>query len=223
VQLSLEHRRVGDATIVTCKGRLVAGAETAALQGLLDELMPKGGYLVLHLGEVDSLDSGGLGLLVRYLMHAKRSNVTLSVCALSPKIEEVLRVTKLRPVFTPYECEADAIADAYKRDPLGASQTTVLCVDASTDVTAYLREMLRAAGYRAISAQNLADALLLLIATRPKVVIVGAELASNRATRTAAEFHNMTAGRLVTLPEGFSGRDAADAAGEVLRAVAAAC
>jgi hypothetical protein len=172
---------------------------------------------------VESLDSGGLGLLVRYLMHAQRSKITFSVCALSPKIEEVLRVTKLRSVFTPYECEADAVAEACRRDPLGAAQTTVLCVDGSRDVTAYLREMLRAAGYRAISAQNLADATLLLIATKPKVVLVGAELGANRNSRMADEFHNLAAGRLVTLPEGFSGRDAADAAGEVLRAVAAAC
>ncbi|HXD75767.1 MAG TPA: anti-sigma factor antagonist [Vicinamibacterales bacterium] len=223
MQLSLEHRRVGDATIVTCKGRLVAGAEAKALEDLIEELLPKTKYLVLHLGEVDSLDSGGLGLLVRYLMRAQRSKVSLSVCALSPKIDEVLRITKLRPVFTPYECEADAIADVYKRDTLGASQTTVLCVDSSTDLTAYLREMLRAAGYRAISAQNLPDAMILLIATKPKVVLVSSEIAAYHGTRTAEEFHKMTAGRLVTLPEGFSGRDAADAAGEVLRAVGAAC
>ena len=103
MHLSLEHRLVGDATVVICRGRLTAGAESAALQQSLDALMPRTRHVVLHLGEVEFIDSGGLGLLVRYLVRAQRSTATLSVCAVSPKIDEVLRITKLKTVFPPYK------------------------------------------------------------------------------------------------------------------------
>lgn len=223
MQLSLEHRRVGDAVIVTCSGRLIAGAEATALQNTLEELMPRTRHVVLHLGAVDHLDSGGLGLLVRYLSRAQRSGGSLSVCAISPKIDEVLRITKLKAVFPLFGSEAEAITDAYRRDPISTADATVLCVDSSADVNAYLREVLRAAGYRAITAQNLPDGLILLVATRPRVVVLSAELAAFNGTRTAQDFHRLAAGHIVTLPSGFSSREAADAAGEVLRAVRAAC
>ena len=94
MQLSLTDRRVGDATVITCRGRVTAGKEAAALQQALDTLIPRNRHLVLHLGGVDFIDSSGLGLLVRYLVRAKHGTGTLSVCAVSPKIDEVLRAVR---------------------------------------------------------------------------------------------------------------------------------
>jgi anti-sigma B factor antagonist len=225
VLLSLTDRRVGDATVITCRGRIIAGKEAAALQHALDTLIPRNRHLVLHLGEVDFIDSSGLGLLVRYLVRAKHGTGTLSVCAVSPKIDEVLRITKLKTVFPPYETEAAAITEAHRQDTApdaGAGATTILCVETSADVATYLRELLRAAGYRVISAHNLPDALILMVATQPAVVVLSAELQAAGGTRTAGEFHRLAAARaVVTLPPGFSGRDAAEASEEVLRAVRA--
>jgi len=225
MQLSLDHRLVGDATVVTCRGRLTMGDESAALQQSLDALIPRTRHVVLHLGAVEFIDSAGLGLLVRYLMRAQRSAATLSVCAVSAKIDEVLRITKLKTVFPPYETETVAITELHRRDTThdDAVKTTVLCVDSSSDVTAYIRELLKAAGYRALTALNLPDALVLLVATRPAVVVVSAELNGVRGTRAAEEFQRLAATRsLVLLPTGFSAHDAGDAAAEVLSAVRAA-
>jgi anti-sigma B factor antagonist len=225
MQLSLDHRLVGDATVVTCRGRLTMGDESAALQQSLDALIPRTRHVVLHLGAVEFIDSGGLGLLVRYLARAQRSTATLSVCAVSPKIDEVLRITKLKTVFPPYETEALAITEVHRRDTThdDVAKTTVLCVDGSSNVTAYIRELLKAAGYRALTALNLPDALVLLVATRPAVVVVSAELNGVRGTRAAEEFHRLAAERsLVLLPAGFSAQDAGHAAAEVLSAVRAA-
>jgi anti-sigma B factor antagonist len=225
VRLSLADRRVGEATVITCRGRITAGTEAAALQQALDTLSRRSRHLVLHLGGVDFIDSSGLGLLVRNLVRAKHGEGTLSVCAVSPKIEEVLRITRLKPVFMAYETEADAISEAHANDAsavLSASAATVLCVDESADVEAYLRELLKAAGYRVLSAHNLPDALTLMIATKPAVVVMSAELHAARGTRSADEFQRLAAtGAVVTLPPGFSGHDAAEASDEVLRAVRA--
>jgi anti-sigma B factor antagonist len=222
VQLNLDNRRVGDATVITCRGRIVAGKEAAALQHALDTTMPRTRHLVLHLGEVDFIDSCGLGLLVRNLVRARHGSGTLSVCAVSPKIDEVLRVTKLRSVFAPHETEAAAITEAHASDASGGEAPTVLCVDRSSDVATYLRELLKAAGYRVLSAHNLHDALILMVAARPAVVVLSAELKEARGTRSADEFHRLTSKlAMVALPAGFSGRDAGEASEDVLRAVGA--
>src|SRR5207247_1188888 len=118
----------------------------------------------------------GLGLLVRYLLRAQRMSGTLTVCAVSPKIDEVLRITRLKAVFPRYETEVAAITDVHRSDTVenaSAAGATVLCVDASADVGAYLRELLKAAGYRVLTTHNLPDALILLVATQPKVVVIG--------------------------------------------------
>jgi anti-sigma B factor antagonist len=220
VPLSMLSRRVGDVTVVTCTGRIVAGDESAALQSYLDNVMTDSPHILLHLAGVDFIDSAGLGLLARNFMRVQNTSGTLKICAVSPKIDDVLRITKLKAVFQPYESEADPIAEVHAREDNAVANPDVLCVDASADVLAYLRELLRGAGYRPITAANLPDGLILLRVTRPKAVIIGAELRAVRGTRASDEFNRLAdAGGVVVLPSGFSGRDAADAAIQVLDAV----
>src|SRR5262245_54249690 len=109
--LALRSRRIGDVTVVTCDGRIVGGAESAALLEHLDRLIATDPHVVLHLGGVEFIDSAGLGLLARCLTRAQNAGGSLKVCAVSSKVAEALRITRLQSVFHPYETEADAIAD----------------------------------------------------------------------------------------------------------------
>jgi anti-sigma B factor antagonist len=221
VSLSLVQRRVGDVTVITCSGRIVAGDESTSLQSALDELIPFSPHILLHLGAVDFIDSAGLGLLARYLTRVQNARGTLKVCAVSPKIDDVLRITRLKAVFQPYETEADSITALHRVDRLESfAKPDVLCVDPSEDVLAYLRELLREAGYRAMTAANLPDALILLKATGPRAIVISAELRAMRGVRAADEFRKLTSSSdVVELPTGFSARDAADAATQVLDSV----
>ena len=144
------------------------------------------------------------------------------MCAVSPKIDDVLRVTRLKSVFQPYDSEADSIADMHRRTQgldTAFEQPDVLCVDRSPDVLAYLREVLKEAGYRTLTAANMPDALILLKATHPKIVVIEAELRA-AGTRAADEFNEIAnAGAIVELPAGFSGQDAGEAARQVLQSL----
>lgn len=178
--------------------------------------------MLLHLGAVEFIDSGGLGLIARYLTRPREGLGSLRVCAVSPKIDDVLRITRLKSVFQPYATEADSIVDLHR----GAhgfdafDNPDVLCVDESPDVLSYLRELLKEAGYRTLTAANVADALILLKATHPKMVVIGAELRANSGSSAAQEFHTMANARaVVELPPGFSGQDAGEAAQQVLQAL----
>ena len=222
MQLALQHRQAGYVTVVNCRGRLVSGAEADALLKCIDELLPVTSRILLHLGEVEYIDSGGLGLLVRCLTRVQNAAGQLSLCALSPKVSEVLRVTRLDSVLKPYYAEADAIAsahsDAHADDNLAGG--LVLCTDPSPDVLAYLRALLKGAGYRVVTAENLHDGLILLKTMRPKVVVIGAGLHAMHGTSSAEEFHRrLPANGPVVLPPGFLSHDAGEAAVAVIREI----
>lgn len=220
--LALNRRLVGNVTVITCTGRIVVGEESESLQKCLDETLPMNAHVLLHLGGVDFIDSGGLGMLARYLTRAQNVGGALKLCALSPKVDDVLRITRLKAVFQIYETEAESIADVHgARDrESSVGRPDILCVDPSVDVLAYLRELLKQSGYRMLTASNLPDALILLKTTRPRVVVVGPELRAAGATWTAQEFNRIAnQGAVVELPPGFSARDAGDAALQLLQAI----
>jgi anti-sigma B factor antagonist len=226
VPLSLDSRRVGDLTVITCAGRLVEGAETAALQKRLDDVIPRCPRILLHLGSVDFVDSSGLGLLVRYLTRTRNGHGSLKLCAVPEKLDEILRITRLRPMFDAYASEAEAIAAFYQRTDTAEAtkplRRDVLIVDRSADVQAYIRELLAQAGYGVLTAGNLPDALILMQATGPKLVIVAAELRMTRGTPSAEKFNRLAdAMTVIELPTGFAGHDAGEAGRLVLDQVRA--
>jgi anti-anti-sigma factor len=216
--LAFDTRHVGEVTVVTCTGAIVYGG-TDAFETHLDALIAVHPSILLHLGDVTFIDSAGLGLLVRYLTRAQNASGRLRICAVSSPVDRALTVTRLKPVLQPFEDEHHAIADAHRgsRDELGAAP--ILCVHESQDVLAYLRQLLRQEGYRTVTAANVPDALILLSATGPRVVVVG-HLAAAHGTRAADEFRRRIANTaVVELPGDFSHLDAADAAKHVLAAL----
>jgi anti-sigma B factor antagonist len=218
VTLSFQDRWVGDvAAVVTCSGRIVEGPEVEALERHVIGLTSETRNIVLHVGGVNFLDSSGIGLLVR--LHARLQNIGggLSLCAVPPKMRDVLSVTRLERILQAYESEAEAVAATFRPPYEITSQggpRTILCVDPSADVLAYVRELLRSDGYMAVCASNLADALTLLIATQPRAVVLGPGLPVRTATGAGAAF----AERAAALPViELSGEFASDEAGHAGR------
>ena len=161
---------------------------------------------------------------MRCLTRVQNAAGQLSVCALSPKVSDVLRITRLDGVLKPYLAEADAIASAHSEPHAGdnTAGALVLCADTSPDVLAYLRGLIKSAGLRVVTAENLHDGLILLKTMRPTVVVIGAGLHAMRGTSSAEEFQRrVPPDGLVVLPAGFSSHDAGEAAGVVMREIAA--
>jgi anti-sigma B factor antagonist len=194
VGLSLQNQRTGDIYVVACAGRVVEGAESAALRQHLDTLPSYATCIVLDLADVDFVDSSGLGLLVRLAMRLRMSQGDMKLCAVPRRIEQVLALTRLKSVFETYPSRTEAIA-AFARRPERAAheriQADVLCVHRSADVLAFVRTLLRQAGYGVMAADNLVDALVLLQGTPAKAVIVEGELRGLRTTTSASRFNTL--------------------------------
>jgi anti-sigma B factor antagonist len=218
--LTTDTRRLGEIVIIKCIGRIVDGEESAALHEHVGRLLPEQPYIILHLAEVEFVDSGGLGTLVRLRSKAQNAGGDVKLCEVPPRIVEMLRVTKLQTVFESHPSESDAVAAFYSaakevKTPERLA-TDVLCVAPSLDVIAYLREVLRQAGHGVMTSDNLPDALILVRATRPKVVVMSAALRWQNSD--AAEAFREVAAKVpvIELPSDFSHRDAGLAARRLL-------
>jgi len=209
--LSFSGRTVGDITVLKCDGRIVEGDESAALRQHVNEVVARTPALVLDLGDVHFIDSSGLGMLVRILARTGQDN--LKLCGLTSRISETLKITRLSSVFDCHESDAEAIA-AFYRAPTGSSRPSpfiapnVLCVGKSVELLTYMQEVLRQAGLRVTTIDNLPDAVTLLKATTPKVVLVAHELRSGGSTGMVEMFNRLTARlAVVELPPDFARQD----------------
>ena len=226
VPIALEHRRVGDIAVVTCTGRLVEGTEATELRQLLDHLLEYGTSLLLDVTQMDFIDSAGLGLLVRYGTRARNGHGSMKLCGASPKLIALLKATRLEQVLDAYGSESEGIRAFYERPRADAGTsrrgTDILCVVESSDVQALVREVLGANRYGVLTAGNLPDALILLQATQPKLIVVSSELRRTQGTHTAEKFNRLLdALAVVELPPDFGSRDADDSARMLLERIRA--
>ncbi len=219
--LSLNTRGVGEVTIVRCSGRIATG-ETEVLHNHIRELLLDRSDIVLHLGEIVFIDSSGLGMLVRLLISMRKNGGDLKLCNVPPDIHKVLKMTNLNKLFDMHESEEDTISAFYRRnttsEPMAFEGPRLLCVDPSADVLAYLRELLRRAGYNVLTNSNLHDSLILIRATQPGLVIVGPNLISSPGTQKA--FRDACAQlSVLELGDEFATLDAGQAGSELLKKI----
>jgi anti-anti-sigma factor len=218
--LSLQTRSLGDIAVVTCVGRIVEGPDATALDSHVKDLLPVQPHVLMDFRDVSFIDSAGIGILVRLLTRARAARGDLKLCAVSSHIRDVLRSTKLNTILNAYDTEVDAIAafcapaDSVEAPP--SLDIDIVCVDRSADILAYLREVLRRAGYGVTTTTNVADSRILIRATRPKVVVVGSGMRSLLADELSGH------SRVVELSAHFSTDDAGEAAQQVLDQVGAA-
>jgi len=109
VQLSLNTRTLDGILIVDCHGRIVFGEESAMLRDTIRKLIAENKRIVLNLGGVNYIDSGGLGTLVSLYTTARTSGGAIKLANLTQRVGDLLQVTKLVTVFEVYSSEEQAI------------------------------------------------------------------------------------------------------------------
>jgi anti-sigma B factor antagonist len=115
MQLKLTKRTVDGILVIQCSGRIVFGEESALLRDEVKKTIADGAKkIVLNLGEVSYIDSGGLGTLVA--LHTTAHNVggTIKLANLTKRVGDLLQVTKLLTVFEVYDSEYAAL-EAYRK------------------------------------------------------------------------------------------------------------
>lgn len=109
MQLKLTTRTVDGILVVNCDGRIVFGEESAELRDAVKKLLAQTNKLVLNLGGVTYIDSGGLGTLVALYTTAHNAGGTIKLSNLTQRVGDLLQVTKLLTIFEVYDTEEEAI------------------------------------------------------------------------------------------------------------------
>lgn len=115
MNLKINARSADGVTVLQCNGRVVFGEESTALRDKVKELLAAGNKkIVLNLGGVSYIDSGGLGVLVSLFTSAKAAGGDIKLANLTQRVGDLLQITKLLTVFEVHEGEQKAI-DAFKK------------------------------------------------------------------------------------------------------------
>jgi anti-sigma B factor antagonist len=110
MQLKLTKRTVDGILAIECSGRIVLGEESGLLRDEVKKAVQDGSKkIVLNLGEVNYIDSSGLGTLVSLHTTAQNAGATIKLANLTKRVGDLLQVTKLLTVFDVHNSEYDAL------------------------------------------------------------------------------------------------------------------
>ena len=111
INLYLNERQVEDVTILDLKGRERIRGATIALHESIRCLAGEGKIQVLlDLAWVKHIDAGGLGELVASHVTLDEKGGALKLMHITESVHELMRITKLLPVFDVFEDEPKALA-----------------------------------------------------------------------------------------------------------------
>jgi anti-sigma B factor antagonist len=110
MQLKVTKRTVDGILAFECSGRIVFGEETSLLRDEVKKAIADNiKRIVLNLGQVTYIDSGGLGTLVALHTTAHNAGASVKLANLTKRVGDLLQVTKLLTVFDVYNSEYEAL------------------------------------------------------------------------------------------------------------------
>jgi anti-sigma B factor antagonist len=109
--MKIATRTIGDVRVLDCSGKITLGEGTMAVRNAVrDILKDNGKKIILNLGDVNYIDSSGIGELVSTYTTVTNHGGSLKLLNLTKKIQELLAITKLLTVFQVFENEQAALA-----------------------------------------------------------------------------------------------------------------
>src|SRR5882724_9158135 len=110
VKMQTTTRHIGDIAVLDITGRITLGEGNVMLREIVRELADKGNKkIVLNLGEVQYIDSSGVGELVKSHTTIRNQGGQLRLVNLNKRVNDLLQMTRLSAVFDIERDEASAI------------------------------------------------------------------------------------------------------------------
>ena len=117
--LEIAERRLGPVTVVELRGRLVADDGDTPFINRITALVAFGqASLLVDLGRVTYIDSGGVGALVSMFLHVTKRGGRLKLLRPSERVRRVLHMTRLIDVFEIFVDEDAAVRSFVSPSPV---------------------------------------------------------------------------------------------------------
>jgi anti-sigma B factor antagonist len=101
-------REVGDVAIVDFSGKITLGEGSATLRTMVRDMIERGHRkILLNLGDVDYIDSSGIGELVGAYTSVRSASGELKLVHLTKRVHDLIQITRL---FTVFDVQADESA-----------------------------------------------------------------------------------------------------------------
>ena len=108
--LTIASREVDGVTVLNLNGRITLGEGSVQIRDAIRDLIGKGQKrILLDLGEVNYIDSSGIGELVSGFTAVRSRGGELKLLHLTKKVHDLLQITKLFTVFDVYTDEPTAV------------------------------------------------------------------------------------------------------------------
>ena len=108
--LQATYREAGIVTVLDLSGRITLGEGSALLRTTIRELLEQQRLKVLvNLGDINYIDSSGIGELVSAYTTVKNRGGELKLLHLTKKVHDLLQITKLFTVFEVHSDEMVAV------------------------------------------------------------------------------------------------------------------
>src|ERR1700736_699084 len=112
--LNTTTSKVDGVFVVYLSGAIFFGEESVSLRNLVKDLLNKSSQIVLDLGDVTYIDSGGLGTLGALDASARKIGGHIRPAPVGRPAPEVLQITRLSPLFEVFDKTDGAVA-SFKR------------------------------------------------------------------------------------------------------------
>jgi anti-sigma B factor antagonist len=110
VKMQTATRQIGAVTILDISGRITLGEGNVMLREIVRDLAEKGQKaIVLNLGEVQYIDSSGVGELVKAHTTLRNQGGQLKLTNLNQRVQDLLQLTRLSAVFDIQKDEGSAV------------------------------------------------------------------------------------------------------------------
>jgi len=108
--MQIAERQSGSVTVLDLSGKITLGEDGTLLKDKLHSLLHQGKKtILLNLGQVQYVDSAGLGALVSAYTTVTREGGALKLVNVTKKLQDLLSITKLLTVFDTFDSEDEAI------------------------------------------------------------------------------------------------------------------
>ncbi len=115
MSMKVSTRLVDGVVILDLSGRITLGEGSVQLRDAIRDLVAQGQKnILLNLGDVNYIDSSGIGELVSAFTTVKNQGGQLKLLNLTKKVHDLLQITKLYTVFDVKDDEASAIGSFTK-------------------------------------------------------------------------------------------------------------
>jgi anti-sigma B factor antagonist len=109
--MEITKRKVGDVTIFDLEGKLTIGRGDVVLRDtLLEEFTGGGKAVLINLQDVKTIDSSGLGELIRCKVTSTSNDAEVKLLNVNLKARKLLTMAQLVGVFEMFDDEAMAVA-----------------------------------------------------------------------------------------------------------------